>query len=132
VWTGRVIDKSGTRHEEGLTKTYARDLRKKLAAVRVTVDVDRKLDEAAEASLQLWIRATRPGYPERNDVLVEALLLRAKILLAQNRGPAALAELNAVFPERSLDVRFRARAADHGGSRAREGGGERCAPREGA
>jgi HEAT repeat protein len=98
VWTGGVIDKSGTRHEEGLTKTYARDLRKKLAAVRVTVDVDRKLDEAAEASLQLWIRATRPGYPERNDVLVEALLLRAKILLAQNRGPAALAELNAVFP----------------------------------
>jgi HEAT repeat protein len=98
VWTGRVSDASGAMREDALTETYAKDLRKKLADTRLLVDVDRKLDEAAAASLELWIRATRAGYPERKDVLVEALVLRARVLQAQNRGGSAAAELKAVFP----------------------------------
>lgn len=89
VWSGRVSDGAGGFKDEPLSKTHARDLMQKLAALRVQIDVERKFDATAQPLEDLWIRATRPGYPERKDVLVEILLVRAGV--ASKTGSAAQA-----------------------------------------
>lgn len=80
IWTGRVRGDDKQLHQVPPSPTYAADLRKELAQIQVSIDVDRKLDEARASLDDLAIRATRRGYEDRKDVLIEIALARAKLL----------------------------------------------------
>ena len=97
VWSGRVSDGAGGFKDEPLSKTHARDLLQKLAALRVQIDVERKFDATAQPLEDLWIRATRPGYPERKDVLVEILLVRAGVVSKTGSAAQAAEDLGRVL-----------------------------------
>lgn len=88
VWSGRTRDASGAWTSEPSSPTFARDVRRELAALRVQVEVDRKLEGTAVRLNELWARATRRDAPERKDLLVEILL--ARVALARTLNDAAL------------------------------------------
>lgn len=84
VWTGRVRTADGALREESLGAEHGARLSKEIAAIRVKINVDRKLDEARADLVDLSIRASRGGYAERNQVLIDLVL--AEIELAAANG----------------------------------------------
>lgn len=89
VWTGRVREADGKWTPVTPAKEYAQQLRKQLAAIQVSIDVDRKFEEARTKLNELAMRATLRDYDDRSAVLVEVALARAALLQKLGDSKAA-------------------------------------------
>jgi HEAT repeat protein len=135
VWTGRVQDADGKMQEVPMPATYAQDLRKELAQIQVSIDVERKLEEARSKLDDLAIRATRVGYAGRKEVLIEIALARSTLLEALGKPDDALKALTSVLvgSERPKGFKYQlstASEADKADARAIEADARLVARRE--
>src|ERR1700741_3364582 len=106
VWTGLEKRADGSFREVPLAAKNAEELRKELARVEVEIDVQHELERALRSLENLALLASRAGYAERMDVLVEVALARAELLAQLGREPEALDALEHLFPRK--DARLEA------------------------
>ncbi len=106
IWWGRTRQEDGSVAEEPLSPTLAKDLRKKLASVQVALEVERNFDEALRELRFLSLSASRRGYAERKDLVIELALARAGVLSKLGQNELAIETLDHVFRRSmySLDI----------------------------
>lgn len=136
VWTGTTIGAKGERVgrapvvaetavargnqrtvERANPRATADALLKELADVKLSIEVDRKLDEAEAKLAELAVRAAwKEDYAAKWDVLQEVALARSKLLEQRGKKDAALAVLERLLPDAgvkdALGARFEFAPAD--------------------
>ncbi len=171
VWTGNTFGENATfgeppevaitvtKHGEKSVTTRANPRERaeqhltELARIELSIDVDRRLDEARARRGERWVRAARKReYDGRFEVLERIALSRAQLAKLRAGDEAALAELFSLLPDEriktALGARFELEPADAGlveleqkslaspallAARARlQGGGSKGAPSKGA
>jgi HEAT repeat protein len=110
AWTETAVPPAaGKRAAHPAAKARAIELRERLAAIELSIRVDRKLEDARRDLDELWMRAARKDrFAERAAVLAEIAVARAKLLLELGDRDAALAALGHALP----DAGDRARLTD--------------------
>ncbi|MBI5364778.1 MAG: HEAT repeat domain-containing protein [Planctomycetes bacterium] len=82
---------------------------KELAAVRLSIEVDRKLDDAQKALDDLCVRAAwKEDYVARFEVLQEVAVARSELAEKRGRKDAALAAIAQLLPDAALRDAFAA------------------------
>jgi HEAT repeat protein len=121
VWTGVRIGDDGARveaspsqGESAATNGEPRAQRtnprataeahlKELAAIQLSIEIDRKLDEASTRLDELWVRAaSRTAYVARFDVLQSIALARSALEERRGRKDAALAAVEHLLPGEAI------------------------------
>ena len=97
VWSGKLEDGTKLR-EVPLSAAAAAEFRKELAQIQVAIEVDRDFQGALKGLNDLATRASRSGYANRLEVLVEVALARADVLEMLNSIPFAQLAATQVLP----------------------------------
>ena len=80
---------------------------KELASIRLSIEVDRELDDAQEALDDLCVRAAwKEDYAGRFDVLQEVAIARSELLEKRGKKEAALAAIAQLLPDAALRDAF--------------------------
>ncbi len=83
---------------------------KELATIRLSIDVDRKLDDAQTKLDDLFVRAaSKQDYVARFEVAQEVALARSELLEKRGRKDAALAAVTQLLPDAALRDAFAAK-----------------------
>jgi len=98
VWSGQKKAADGSVSEVPLPADAAKEFRKELAAIQVQIDVDGALPAALTPLGELALRASRRGYAQRQDVLVEIAVVAVDALERTGNKRAALLAATHVLP----------------------------------